>query len=508
MIFSVKECYRQFTSDRCGGKDMEVKRAEEGFNLESAAVIGILAYEAESEQVALDPLSGGVRDFCRKYVVNEGFKASPGSFIKIPVDGGLSQFVVVAGIGKNTETGEDSVREAAFRVIHEAAARGCGKVFLFAPGAATVERSRSIAEGAVLGNYRFDKYIKREANDKFRVVETLMLADADEKGLNEGKILAESQTYVRDLANEPGNVINPKTLAARALALAKELGLKCEIWDKKRIIEERMGAFYAVGQGSVNSPRFIRLTWNPKGEAKEHIVLVGKGITFDSGGLNLKPADYMTTMKGDKSGACAVLGAIRAAALLRLPRKVTVVIAAAENMPCGSSYRPDDILTARNGKTIEVNNTDAEGRLTLADALAFACEQKPDSIVDIATLTGACAVALGSTTAGLFANDDALADRLLTASQSSGERLWRLPLEDPNLRKQIKSPVADVVNSGSRYGGAITAAMFLEEFVEKGIPWAHIDIAAADFIKEPFSYYVKGASGFGMRTLTALLMEE
>lgn len=508
MIIKVRERQVLFSSDEHGGKKMEIRRVEEGSIIEEAAVIGILAYEAEPEQVALEPLYGSTRDFCRKCVVNEDFKAKGGSFIKIPVGEGALQFIVIAGIGKRDITGEDSVREAAFRVVRAAAAHGCGKVFLTAPDVSAKERSRSVAEGAVLGNYRFDKYIKREADDNFQAVETLMVAGADEKGLSEGKIFAESQAYVRDLANEPGNVINPQTLAAHALALAKELDLECEIWDEKRIIEERMGAFYAVGQGSANSPRFIRLTWTPEGEVKGHTVLVGKGVTFDSGGLNIKPADFMSTMKGDKSGACAVLGAIRAAALLNLPRKVTAVIAAAENMPCGSSYRPDDILTARNGKTIEINNTDAEGRLTLADALVFASELKPDSIIDIATLTGACAVALGATTAGLFANDDGLADRLLAASKSSGERLWRMPLDDPNLRKQLKSPVADTVNCGSRYGGAITAAMFLEEFVEKGIPWAHLDIAAADFIKEPFSYYVKGASGFGIRTLTVLLMAE
>ena len=214
----------------------------------------------------------------------------------------------------------------------------------------------------------------------------------------------------------------------------------------------------------------------------------------------------MTTMKGDKSGACAVLGAVKAAARLKLPWKVTVIIAAAENMPGGNAYRPDDILRARNGKTIEVNNTDAEGRLTLADALSFASELKPDKIIDIATLTGACAVALGTNTGGLFTNNDLFGDEVLAAAKMSGERLWKLPMDDPTLKKAIKSPVADLVNSGGRYGGAITAAMFLEAFVDKDIPWVHLDIAAADFIKEQRSYYAKGASGFGTRTLATLLM--
>lgn len=485
---------------------MEIMKADTVINIESTEVIALLAYEAEPEEVCLDPLSGGLRDFCRRQVVSEGFKAKAGSTIRILAAEGDLKFVVIAGIGKRGESDEDSVREAAFRTVRAAASKGAVTVFMFVPDAGEYRRASAVAQGAELGNYRFDKYIKRTEDDFFRPVEKLLIAAADEQGLSDGKIIAQAQIYARDIANEPGNIVSPAVLAAKAQTLATELGLECEIWNEKRIMDERMGAFYAVGQGSAKTPRFIRLTYTPKVTARGHTVLVGKGITFDSGGLDIKPADYMVTMKGDKSGACAVLGAIRAAALLDLPRKVTAIIAAAENMPGACAYRPDDILTARNGKTIEINNTDAEGRLTLADALSYASELKPDEIVDIATLTGACAVALGSSTAGLFANDDALAGRLADASKSSGERIWRLPMTDPNLRKQLKSPAADIVNSGSRYGGAITAAMFLEEFVEKDIPWAHLDIAAADFIKEPYSYYVKGASGFGARMLTELLI--
>lgn len=486
---------------------MEIKMAGDGFNYRDADVVGIIVYEAEPKDLDLGPLSGEALDFCRAYIVGEGFRAKVGGAIKIPLAAPGPKLAVIAGIGKREEAGEDEVREAAFKIVRAAALRGETSVALFAPGCGGRVRSRSVAEGAALGCYRFDKYIKREENDRFKPVEVLTVAGAAGAGLIEGRILAESQAYARDIANEPGNVVNPAALAELAQSLAAELGLECEIWDEKKIIEEKMGAFYAVGQGSANPPRFIRLTWDPPG-ASGHTVLIGKGITFDSGGLNIKPGDSMTTMKGDKSGACAVLGAVRAAALLGIGRKITAIIAAAENMPCGSSYRPDDILRARNGKTIEINNTDAEGRLTLADALAFASELKPDEIVDVATLTGACAVALGSTTVGLFSNDDALAGKLLAASERSGERLWRMPLTDRNLRRQLKSPAADVVNCGSRYGGAITAAMFLEEFVEKGVPWAHIDIASADFVKEPYGYYVKGASGFGTRTLAALLMPE
>ncbi|MDL2299062.1 leucyl aminopeptidase [Synergistaceae bacterium OttesenSCG-928-D05] len=486
---------------------MNVKTLEEGVKIEAYEVIGILAHEAEPENISLDPLRGETRDFCRRCVVNENFRGKPGTSLKIPVADGAVKFVMLCGIGKCEDSAEESVREGAFRIVRAAASKGYEKVVLQAPKANEKVRSRSIAEGAVLANYRFDKYMKKEADDKFKAVENVVVIEGNEEGFSEGKVLAECQAYARDLANEPGNVINPEVLADKAEELAEAFGLECEIWDEEKIVAENMGAFYAVGRGSENPPRFIRLTWPPKGEAKKHIVLVGKGITFDSGGLDIKPADYMTTMKGDKSGACAVLGAIRAAAILNVPHKVTAIIAAAENMPGGAAYRPDDILTARNGKTIEINNTDAEGRLTLADALAFASELQPDAIVDIATLTGACAVALGSYTAGLFTNNDALGDKILEISKRTGERLWKLPMDDPNLRKQIKSPFADTVNSGSRYGGAITAAMFLEEFVGKDIPWVHLDIAAADFIKEPRGYYVKGASGFGARTLASLLME-
>jgi leucyl aminopeptidase len=235
---------------------------------------------------------------------------------------------------------------------------------------------------------------------------------------------------------------------------------------------------------------------------------VGKGLTFDSGGLSLKPSDSMLTMKGDKTGGCVALGVIKAVSELKLPVKIHAIVGAAENMPSGSAYRPDDVLRAYNGKTIEVNNTDAEGRLTLADALAYACELNPDAIIDIATLTGACSIALGDTTAGLFTNDDKFADEFLASSRTSGEPFWKLPMSDENLRKKLKSPIADVINSAGRYGGAITAAMFLENFVKEGAPWIHLDIASTDYVKEPYSYYIKGATAFGLRTIAAYILKK
>ncbi len=266
-----------------------------------------------------------------------------------------------------------------------------------------------------------------------------------------------------------------------------------------------MLALYSVGKGSSTPPRFIHIIYKPD-NPKKKIVFVGKGLTFDSGGLNIKPGDYMRTMKIDKSGACAVLGIMKAVAELKPNIEVHGLIGAAENMPGGSAYRPDDIIRAKNGKTIEIDNTDAEGRVTLADVLSYASELKPDLIIDMATLTGACMVALGEFTAGLFSNDDDLARSLEEASRKTGERIWRLPLDDERLRKKIKSNVADVVNSGGRYGGAITAAMFLQEFVGEGIKWAHLDIAGPAYSKEDFFYYQKGGTGFGVRLCLEYLL--
>ena len=484
---------------------MNIKKSEDGFSAESAEVIGILVLESEPESISIDPLRGEMRDFCRRNIINEGFRGKAGTSLVMAVADKKVKSVVICGIGKDDSSCEDRVREAMFKVVRSAAEKGYSSIAANVPGSSCSVRASSAAEGAILGCYRFDKYKTRGEDEKFKIPSELTVVDADEEGLARGTVFAKAQCYARDIANEPGNVITPITLASKAVSLAEEFGLECEIWDEDRIIKEKMDAYYSVAKGSANAPRFIHLTWNPEGEAKGHIALVGKGLTFDSGGLDIKPADFMTTMKGDKSGACSVLGAVRAAAELKVSWKVSVIIAAAENMPSGTAYRPDDIIRARSGKTIEVNNTDAEGRLTLADALCYASELKPDMIIDIATLTGACAVALGSTTAGLFTNNDELGEKVLAASNASGERFWKLPMTDPNLRKMIKSPNADLLNSAGRYGGAITAAMFLEEFVGKDIPWAHLDIAAADYAKSCFSYYADGATGFGARTLASLI---
>ncbi|MDR0649522.1 MAG: leucyl aminopeptidase [Synergistaceae bacterium] len=441
------------------------------------------------------------------YIPRENFKAKKDKMLVVPLADGEVRNIVVYGLGKRDELTPDDCRRAAFAITRKAASRGADTVALAIPGAQDRAISRAIGEGATLACYRFEKYHERDEEDTFAAPLVIDVLRGDRDGLEEGQVIANGQCYARDLANEPGNVINPKTLEAEARRLAEEKGLGISVLQADELEERGMNALLAVGSGSATPPRLIHITYDPKGAAKS-AAIVGKGLTFDSGGLSIKPSDYMVTMKGDKTGACVALGVIKAAAELRLPIKLHAIIGAAENMPGGRAYRPDDVIRAYNGKTIEVINTDAEGRLTLADALAYACEQKPDAIIDIATLTGACAVALGETMGGLFSNDDKLAQEMLDASSASGEPFWRLPMSDPNLRKKLKSPIADLVNSAGRYGGAITAAMFLESFVEKGTPWCHLDIAATDFVKEPYACYIKGASAFGIRSILSYVIEK
>jgi leucyl aminopeptidase len=377
-----------------------------------------------------------------------------------------------------------------------------------------------LGEAVGLCGYAFDKYISKKGGDKeekdekkpaFSLREVFLSEAAFSKGtesrIERGRVFASAQKIARDLANEPGNVITPLTMAEYAESFAKKHDLSCEIWDEARLKAERMGALLAVGQGSKTPPCLIHITWIPHKKAKKKVAFVGKGITFDSGGLDLKPAEFMKDMKGDKTGACNVIGIMQGVAALKPGAEVHGILAVAENMPSGTALRPGDIIRARNGKTIEIDNTDAEGRLVLADALCLASELKPDIIVDMATLTGACAVALGNWTAGLFTMDDALGDALVAAGRRRGERLWRLPMDDEKIGETLKSKFADLINAAGRYGGATFAAMFLSEFIEKGISWAHLDIAGVDFYKDEWGACSAGASAWGVRTCLDFVAE-
>lgn len=453
-------------------------------------------------------------DLVKTLAERKDFTGKKGSLLRVPLFGGAVRNLYLVGLGKGKDCGSALVRDMLAYALRTAGRQHNETAFVphahlnggkGACGEGGLSCSALMAEAVGLCAYVFDKYKQKEDDDKGFSLREVFVAELSEEEAASGRKFAAAQLTTRELANEPGNVINPPVLAERAEAIAKASGLDCEIWDEKRLEKERMGALLAVGRGSATPPRLIRLAYVPK-RARKKVVFVGKGLTFDSGGLDIKPADFMTTMKGDKSGGCNVLGIMEGVAALAPEVEVHGIVAAAENMPSGTAYRPDDIVRARNGKTIEINNTDAEGRLALADALSLASEMKPDVIIDMATLTGACVVALGKWTGGLFTRDDALAEALLASAGRRGERFWRLPAEDERIEEATKSPFADLINSGGRYGGATFATIFLSKFVDADIPWAHLDIAGVDFMDKEWGVYAKGASGFGVRTCLDYLM--
>ncbi len=466
-----------------------------------------------SEIAELDKILDG---YISKFRKDQKFKGEEGSELIVPTFGKLpSEYVILIGVGSKKKADVDTVRRAGANTVRLAKKLKIDKFLanvesLVATKESQDKLAQAITEGIILGNYSFDKYLSKK--DKFKIKEAHIRVKrkfkaASEKSVKTGKILAEAQNFTRDHVNEHGNVINPEKLAEIAEELAKEYGFEVKIYDVDEIEKMGMGAYLAVAKGSANPPKFIHLTYNPK-KSKKEIALVGKGLTFDSGGLNIKPGEHMRWMKMDKSGACAVLGTFKALGQLKPDVTVHGIIAAAENMPDGKAYRPDDILIAKNGVSIEVGNTDAEGRLTLADALCYASELKPDAIIDMATLTGACVVALGEYTAGLMGNDQKFLNEILETSNETGEWMWQLPFNDM-LRQDIKAPSADVYNIGqSRYGGAITAGLFLEKFVDPDIPWAHIDIAGPAHTTKGWYYHPKGGTGFPVRTIVNLLMKK
>lgn len=413
--------------------------------------------------------------------------------------------VLLAGCGAGKECKPNVFRRAAgaaARALHKAKAT---KAVLAAPILLNPQRGaylEAIAEGLYLGAYTFDIFkskAKHAPSCQVRVMSAVSGADAL---LSKACISAEAVCYTRDLVNNPGNLLVPQSLAEEALQLAKELPLEVEILDAMMLAVKDMNAILAVGQGSVHKPCLVALKYQGAGDAP-FTAFVGKGITFDSGGISIKPDDNMGEMKDDMSGAGAVLGAMKAVAALRLPCNVIGILACAENMPSGNAQRPGDIVRAANGKTIEVVSTDAEGRMVLADAVWYACQLGAKRVVDIASLTGAVIIALGKETSGIIANDDALAEQIKLAGKFAGENYWQLP-SLPECREALKSDVADLLNSAGRAGGCITGGLFIEEFVDKGIPWAHIDIGGTSTAEKTAGHKLKGGTGFGTLTLIKL----
>lgn len=374
----------------------------------------------------------------------------------------------------------------------------------------TPETLKNVVQGAILADYDADKY-RSDRNPEKRVDRFDLLTGsfktgkADAAAMEEGRIIAESANFTRDLVNEPSNLMTPTILAGRAVEIAKEFGLQSNVLGAEEIRALKMNAFWAVAQGSNEPPCLIVLRYTPADAPESPVIgLVGKGITFDTGGISIKPAASMEEMKTDMAGGATMLGVMRAIAQLKPKVRVIAVVPATENMPGGKAYKPGDVITAMSGKTIEILNTDAEGRLVLADAIHYAKQQGATVLIDAATLTGAVTIALGNITTGVFGNDKVWVNRILASAASTGERMWELPV-DEEYRDHYKSMIADIANTGGRYGGAITAAMFVGEFAGD-TPWVHLDIAGTRWNFEEKPFLAKGPSGHAVRTLVHLLL--
>ena len=370
------------------------------------------------------------------------------------------------------------------------------------------EAVKVIVEGAFVGNFDPDTYKSDRKEQKIDSITVVARGDQDrlQKAMEEARIVGESQNFTRDLVNEPSNRMTPTILAERARKMAQEVGLKFEAYGADKIKELKMGAFWGVAQGSDEPPALIVMRHEPADALATPVLgLVGKGVTFDTGGISIKPADGMEKMKYDMAGAAAMIGAMRAIALLKPKVRVTAIVCATENMPSGKAQKPGDIQIAMSGKSIEIINTDAEGRLVLADGLCYARQLGCTHLIDAATLTGAVVVALGYVNAGIFANDEKMYERFHHALEKAGEKFWRLPL-DEEYKENIRSNIADIVNSGGRWGGAVNAAMFLKEFAED-TPWLHLDIAGTAWMEENKPWIAKGPSGIAVRSLVEFARE-
>lgn len=461
-------------------------------------------------------LDGVLEQACR----DERFRGEPGQSVLFNAGPGIAaRRVLVYGFGERRLYGPESARRFAGTVTRTCRTVGAASAALVltirdvpAPAERIVDLVQALAEGSELGSYAFLPYRTKDpdasrlkdlrvcfAAEDVQGVRGAMLRDA----LARGQVLAQAVAAARDLVNEPPNTLTPTAFAEAAKRMAKASGLGLRVLGPRDLERQRMGLLLGVAKGSEEEPRLIHLVHEPEGVAKKGplLTLVGKGLTFDSGGLSLKDTENMLPMKSDMGGAAAVFGAMKAVAELKLPCRVHGIIGAVENMPDGRAVRPSDVLRSRKGLTVEVVNTDAEGRLVLADLISYALDLEPTELIDVATLTGACIVALGRTMAGAFVDDEEMARDLEAAWHRSGERFWRMPI-DPEMRDELKSDVADIKNLGERYGGAISAALFLREFVGADLSrFAHLDIAGPVMSVRELGYWSKGGTGFGVRTL-------
>jgi leucyl aminopeptidase len=411
--------------------------------------------------------------------------------------------LLLLGGGKAKNFTASELRKLAGAAVRFFKPRGIRSFAFLAPeNIKSDEAVKAIVEGAFVGNFDPDTYKSDRKDQKIDSVTVVARGDQArlQKAMDEARVVGESQNFTRDLVNEPSNRMTPTILAERARKMAQEVGLKFEAYGADKIKELKMGAFWGVAQGSDEPPALIVMRYEPADAPTTPVLgLVGKGVTFDTGGISIKPADGMEKMKYDMAGAAAMIGAMRAIALLKPKVRVTAIVCATENMPSGKAQKPGDIQIAMSGKSIEIINTDAEGRLVLADGLCYARQLGCTHLIDAATLTGAVVVALGYVNAGVFANDEKMYERFSQALEKAGEKFWRLPL-DEEYKENIRSNIADIVNSGGRWGGAVNAAMFLKEFAED-TPWLHLDIAGTAWMEENKPWIAKGPSGIAVRSL-------
>lgn len=471
-------------------------------------VVGIRDKKPERDPT-INKLDRAMRGELLKYIKEEDFSAKEGHTLHFLARGKVkARHIMLVGLGEDSER----VQESHARLLGVKAGRAAQNRSSVAVVAPSLEKSIlcSLADGIITGTYQYTRYLTGSRKPKVKLRKALILLESEvgigsQKVVNQGVQVGNAINLVRDLVNCPANDLSPIDLAQISAEQCAKLGIECKVYDKKAIQKLGMPLLLAVSQGSNREPRLIHIIHRPvhKEKSSPTVVFVGKGLTFDSGGLCLKPPGSMVDMKEDMAGAAVTIGILLASARLKLNIEVHGIIAATDNSIGPDAYRPGDVLPSRDGKFIEVINTDAEGRMVLADALTYARELKPTAIIDHATLTGACEVALGSYTCGLFSNSDSFADKYLAASRNTGESYWRLPLHR-DLKEQLKSRIADLKHTGSRYGSAITAALFLQEFIGS-TPWIHLDIAGPAFLERQHGVLPKGGTGFGVLTAVRFL---
>ncbi|MDD5135080.1 MAG: leucyl aminopeptidase [Phycisphaerae bacterium] len=498
--------------------DVKAKKADIARVKTDVAAIGVFSDVKKS--ASLDSLDAKLAGAISRLKKIGDFKAAAGSSIFLYTHGKIAaERLLLIGLGEKKQADSETFRRAAAKAAFEAVNIKAKTLAIFLndekSNADFEKLGQTLAEGIHFGGYRYDEFVTQSSDGRSGVLSATIASDSQSavtklsKGIKIGQIIAKAQNFARTLCNRPGNILYPSEFAAAARKIAGAVkGLSCTIYDDKKLAAKKIGGLNAVGRGATHKPRLIILKYAPKGKKKtEPLALVGKAITFDSGGISLKPASDMHEMKYDMTGGAAVLMTMEIAARLKLPVALYGIICAAENRPDGGSYLPGDIITTYSGKTVEILNTDAEGRIVLCDGIHLAKTLKCKTIIDLATLTGACVVALGKHKAGLFSNNEKLAKSIEQAAKDSGEPVWSLPYGQ-EYADEIKGKIADMKNIGSKWGGACSAAAFLGEFAKPAV-WAHLDIAPTMDASEPIKKYAEpGSIGFGVRLLTEFLRSQ